>query len=213
MYHPRLDYRTKEAKSYTLWIDTFLSPYVKKGTRLLELGCGTGKQTFRAESIGAAATGIDLSEIGIEKAKEIAEAIGSPAEFVVGDFLKTPFSENSFDIVLLPKIITSLSYTDFEKLVIEVCRILVKDGLFINTMRESTPDPEGKEVDLLSGSQVDLLTIPEIGAFEGRSFHWSIGFANFIITKYLEFHKITQMDAMSYMLCYKKNSTEAIPCA
>jgi ubiquinone/menaquinone biosynthesis C-methylase UbiE len=204
MYHPRLDYRTEEAKKYTKWIDTFLSPYIRQGIRLIELGCGTGKQSFKAETLSAVVTGIDRSAIGIQKAEEIATAIGSSVSFIVGNFLEMPLDDDSFDIVLLHKAIVNLGYADFEKLAAEIRRILVKGGLFINTMREWSLDMENKEVDLLAGSQKDILTFPNVGEFEERSFHWTIGYANYIATKFLGFHNFTRMDEKSFLLCYKK---------
>lgn len=78
--HPRLDFRTDEAKSYVRWMDDYMKPYVLKDCRFLDVGCASGKHTFKAEELGARDFGIDCSRKAIEKAQWIAEEIASSSD-------------------------------------------------------------------------------------------------------------------------------------
>ena len=70
------------------------------GTRALDLCCGTGDITFALAQRGADATGLDFSPQMLEVAGErnLKSEI-SNLKFMEGDAQKTPFAENTFDIV------------------------------------------------------------------------------------------------------------------
>ena len=70
------------------------------GTCALDLCCGTGDLTFALAQRGADATGLDFSPQMLEVAGErnLKSEI-SNLKFMEGDAQKTPFAENTFDIV------------------------------------------------------------------------------------------------------------------
>ena len=72
------------------------------GTRALDLCCGTGDLTFALAQRGADATGLDFSPQMLEVAGErnLKSEI-SNLKFMEGDAQKTPFAENTFDIVTI----------------------------------------------------------------------------------------------------------------
>jgi ubiquinone/menaquinone biosynthesis C-methylase UbiE len=74
-------------------IDT-LAP--ASGDSWLDLACGTGAIAERAAAAGAAVTGLDLSPVLIETAKERATEQGLDIEYVVGDAENLPFEDGSF---------------------------------------------------------------------------------------------------------------------
>lgn len=67
---------------------------------LLDAGCGTGEHALLAASRGARATGVDLSPVAVERAREKAVVRGLSAEFSVGDILDLPLPARGFDVVL-----------------------------------------------------------------------------------------------------------------
>ena len=67
-----------------------------KNKKILFAGCGDGFECILAVKKGAKVVGIDISEKGIELARENC----SEAKFLVMDFEKTGFKNNSFDIVI-----------------------------------------------------------------------------------------------------------------
>ncbi len=108
--------------------------------RVLEIGCATGYTSCMiAEQFGCQVTGIDLSEILIDKAKERANNRGlTNARFQVANAMNLPFDDNTFDAVyavaltgLLPQ--KEKAYKEFERVVkpdgmISTLDLFAKDG-------------------------------------------------------------------------------------
>ncbi|MFN0136885.1 MAG: class I SAM-dependent methyltransferase [Phycisphaerae bacterium] len=67
--------------------------------RILDVGCGTGRNIMIAKHVGAREyVGLDYSAASIEIAKRVAAEDGmASASFVEGDLFKMPFPDNSFD--------------------------------------------------------------------------------------------------------------------
>jgi cyclopropane fatty-acyl-phospholipid synthase-like methyltransferase len=58
--------------------------------RVLDVGCGSGEHALLAATIGLQATGVDVSQVAIERARAKARQRGLLAEFLVGDVLDLP---------------------------------------------------------------------------------------------------------------------------
>ncbi len=69
------------------------------GDRWLDLACGTGAIAERACAAGANVTGLDLSPVLIETAKERASEQELSVDYVVGDVENLSFDDASFDKV------------------------------------------------------------------------------------------------------------------
>ena len=67
------------------------------GDRWLDLACGTGAIAEGAAAAGAQVTGLDLSPVLIDTAKERAAEQGLEIDYVVGDAEKLAFDDASFD--------------------------------------------------------------------------------------------------------------------
>ena len=77
---------------------------VKKEKQILDVGCGAGHTAcLIAEQHGAHVTGIDISEVMIDKANERAQRMGlmTMVEFRTADAYQLPFGNDCFDIVLI----------------------------------------------------------------------------------------------------------------
>jgi SAM-dependent methyltransferase len=68
--------------------------------RVLDVGCGTGEHALLAAGLGLEATGIDLAEAAIERARQKAAQRGLEARFVVGNVLDLTGLGGRFDTVL-----------------------------------------------------------------------------------------------------------------
>jgi SAM-dependent methyltransferase len=73
--------------------------FVPVGSRLLDVGCGSGQLALLASRGGADATGVDIAENLIERAQERARVEGLGAHFRLADAEDLPFADAGFDIV------------------------------------------------------------------------------------------------------------------
>jgi methyl halide transferase len=73
-----------------------ISKHGIKPCRALDIGCGTGTNSVWLAQQGFEATGIDLAPLAVERAKELAQAAGVVAHFVVADVLRLPDPDQPF---------------------------------------------------------------------------------------------------------------------
>lgn len=75
----------------------YLEPYLQPGLTLLDVGCGPGTITaeFAERLAPGRVVGLDAAAAVLDQAR----AIGSAAEFVVGDAYDLPYEDGTFDIV------------------------------------------------------------------------------------------------------------------
>lgn len=102
----------------------FLLPELKKEDRVLDLGCGSGRDCLFLARRGFEVTGIDISDVAIQKAKEKAEKEDLDVKFDVGNIENLPYKNKSFDKTISAY---TISDTNIKKVVKENHRVL-KDG-------------------------------------------------------------------------------------
>ena len=73
---------------------------VTPGTRLLDVGCGSGQLALIAARAGAHVTGCDISTNWLEKARERAAFEGLDVTFEEGDAESLPYEDGQFDMVV-----------------------------------------------------------------------------------------------------------------
>jgi len=125
-----------------------------EATQILDLGCGNGLTSFEMAEIFPQAflIGLDISDIEVERAQAIRNSFGlKNCQFMKHDLRDNlPFSNESFDLVLLIDIIEHVG--DDRKVLREVSRVLKPEGFVII----SVPTPNYPK-------------------FFGRKFHYEIG--------------------------------------
>jgi ubiquinone/menaquinone biosynthesis C-methylase UbiE len=96
------------------------------GGQLLEVGCSMGTDLLQLARRGFSVTGIDLTETGIELAKQRFALYGYAADLRVGDAEKLMFKDGTFEVVYSFGV---LHHTpDTEKAVREVWRVVREGG-------------------------------------------------------------------------------------
>lgn len=214
--HPRLDYRTSEAQSYTARLRPLLSGRIHPGCRAFDLGCGAGKFTFEMERLGAQAIGLDCSEGAIRLAREIAQKMGSSAEFLVGTFESIPFPENSFDLVLFPKNIIECSYDEMDSIARQVRRILRSEGKFCLEMADGLERLQkthglGAGFETITGLRQTTIDVPDEGIYAYESAFWTVAFARFVVSRHLIFTRMEPVEGQSFFLEFIKQKDPESP--
>lgn len=108
---------------------------LQPGTRLLDLGCGTGSSAWLASSLaGVRVTGLDTSDGALARARSRGSSEGNVSRaaidgahptFVRGTATDLPFEDSSFDVVLAECVLSTL---DKDQAIAEVHRVLTPGG-------------------------------------------------------------------------------------
>ena len=69
--------------------------------RALDLGCGEGRNAVWLASQGWTVTGVDFSEVGLEKARRLAEAQGVPVEWKLAALRTYTPAAATYDLVVM----------------------------------------------------------------------------------------------------------------
>ena len=206
--HPRLDYRTEEARKCTDRLHPFLKKAIRSGDKVLDLGCGAGKFTFEMEQLGGLAVGLDCSQQAIHLAQQIASETGSSAKFYIGLYDNISFPDNYFDIVLFPSNIVECSYTEMDSIAYQIQKILQNKGKLYLEMQDGFEKCANGgfigEIDVATGKKQEFISIPEQGQFPYETTFWTVAFAKFIISRYLKLVTTERVDNKRYLLEFIK---------
>jgi 27-O-demethylrifamycin SV methyltransferase len=100
------------------------------GDRVLDVGCGTGRQACELADLGVRVLGITTSSRGVEAATELAAERGAPnARFERRDGMENGLESESFDVVWALE--SSHLMRDRPALLGECARVLVTDGRLV----------------------------------------------------------------------------------
>jgi ubiquinone/menaquinone biosynthesis C-methylase UbiE len=81
------------------FIPEFAQFAASRGLRVLEIGVGMGADYLEWLKAGAVATGIDLSQTSLERARQRCQARGYDPDLRVADAERMPFADDSFDVI------------------------------------------------------------------------------------------------------------------
>ncbi|WP_106766181.1 class I SAM-dependent methyltransferase [Paenibacillus faecalis] len=94
-------------------------------SRILEVGCGTGRTACYLAEKGYQVTAVDMHESMLNKARIRADAMGLDINFVQADVCSLPFEDEQFDFVIAESVTV---FTNAAESLSEYCRVLVKGG-------------------------------------------------------------------------------------
>ena len=123
------DWRFKENYFHRRMFDYFKGKIKNKNIKVLDCGCAPGNwaRWFR-EEFNARVFGVDISKIGLDQSKKKVP----DGKFVIADVRKTPFKNNTFDLIYHFGLIEH--FDDFLPILKENYRILKKGGKIILTV-------------------------------------------------------------------------------
>lgn len=104
-----------------------------KDKNVLDIGCGNGQYSVLFAMLGANVWGFDISSVGIDTAKKIAEAnnIQNKCNFCTQSASDMNYEDEKFDIIILHEVLHHLiKYPNVKE---EILRVLKKEGKVICT--------------------------------------------------------------------------------
>jgi ubiquinone/menaquinone biosynthesis C-methylase UbiE len=118
-------------------IDKLVRPYLRAGSRLLEIGCGAGNLLLKATVAGSYPIALDLSMQALtfvrSRLEEAQSGTEAPSGFActqaIGESL--PFHDNTFDCILLSEVVEHLEAPQIS--IREAMRVLCPGGRLLVT--------------------------------------------------------------------------------
>jgi SAM-dependent methyltransferase len=118
---------------------------VKRGTRLLDIGCGTGRHAFAAWKAGGSVVAVDASPDGLPDVVGMTGAMRAAGELVTadggvlaGDACALPFADGSFDAIVASEIFEHV--IDDDRAMRECARVLNRDGVLALSVPRTFPE-------------------------------------------------------------------------
>lgn len=102
---------------------------IPKSGKVLDAGAGRGSFAEYFVDDGYETTLLDSSEVALASAQSLFAQRKHKAEFVVGDVLRIPFEDASFDVVVSIGLLEH--FTDVSKAIDEQLRVLASGGMFV----------------------------------------------------------------------------------
>jgi len=111
-----------------------LTSWIKKGDKVLDIGCGTGALTLRAGKRGAKVKGIDINPelLKIAKKRVVKENLAQDIELCEMGIAELDGEElESYDVVMCGLSLSELTEDELSYALKEIKRVLRKDGLLL----------------------------------------------------------------------------------
>ena len=139
------------------------------GLNILDLGCGTGRNSNYLAELGNKVFGIDISKTAIDIAKSRASEMQlNNVSYIVGDIgASYPFVDNYFDLILDITSSNSLNEKERENYIKEAYRALKKGGyLFVRALCKDGDKNAKNLLKLSPGKEYDTYIIKELDLTE-----------------------------------------------
>jgi len=112
--------------------ERYLIKNIKKDSKILEVGCGTGRSLRQIIHLARSITAIDHDKKAIEKARRNFKNYQN-VRILLADAKRLPFKNNSFDTVIC--MTTFSNFGDYKiKILNEMCRVVKDNGMVIISM-------------------------------------------------------------------------------
>lgn len=106
-----------------------VSKLFSPGSRILDIGCGLGREAFALHDLGFEVVGIDISKEVISRVKQLSADKGYKILFSEYDGEHLDFPDNSFDVVLIWAQTLGLLYGDeLKSRYLSKCKRVLKTG-------------------------------------------------------------------------------------
>lgn len=128
--YPQLDWRSLKAN--TSFIKE-VQKVLKKGDKVLDLGCGIGRLSFALTKSGFELWGIDFAPTAIIRAKKLATRLGykTRTHFETGDALDLPYQKAFFNVIIDYGCLHHIKQKLWKRYLTNVMKVLKPDGYLV----------------------------------------------------------------------------------
>jgi ubiquinone/menaquinone biosynthesis C-methylase UbiE len=174
MEDPREALRLELKVDPRAWVQKYLAHRVRPGAEVLSVGCGPGVILSAVTDLDSSisATGIDVSEVRLQQAKERTRE-NSRLKFVCGDAQSMELRSNSFDLVYSRMLLQYLK--EKERAVSEMARVCKPGGTVLLQDLDGQllwHYPENPSVQRTLEKVVTALSATGFDPFVGRKLFW-----------------------------------------
>lgn len=175
MVKAQWDKRYKEERPYreelaSNPIPEFFERYKEelKDGKILDLGCGNGRNLRYIAQKGFKTYGIDISKEALTQLKETLEKEKLKAEIQQGSFYNLPYADKTFDCVVSMSVLQHNDWEGAKRSFAEISRVLKDGGLFLLRVRSTKRSLPEKRKDIRDHG---ITYIPETGSKAGIILH------------------------------------------
>lgn len=146
-------------------VETGIERYDATTLRVIDLGCGNGKNSVYLADRGAEVVGLDISPEAIAQAKKLAADTNVIVDFRVGSIGEPlPFADGQFNLALDMTVSHCLPPTERKNFISETARILEKDGrLFARLLCADGDRNVKKLLEVYPGPDKESYMLPDTG--------------------------------------------------
>jgi ubiquinone/menaquinone biosynthesis C-methylase UbiE len=116
-----------------MWEREVAYNYFPQNAKILDVGCGMGREAFNLYDMGFNIAAIDISEKAIIGAKKLASKSNRDITFLLTNGMDLPFEDNSFDVVILWNQTLGLIYSESNQVAfLKECKRVLRDNGIIS---------------------------------------------------------------------------------
>ncbi|MCK4671378.1 MAG: class I SAM-dependent methyltransferase [Candidatus Aegiribacteria sp.] len=123
----------------------FCDRYLKKGDRILDLGCGGGRNAAYLAGRGLQVYGVDIAQGAVEFCVKRLAQLQISGEFRQGTLDSIPFQDNEFAAVICIASLDHITLESARKSIAEIRRVLSDNGVVLLTF--DPPDTDEEKID------------------------------------------------------------------
>lgn len=144
-------------ENYEVLLDSVVKEAIKStadGAQILDIGIGTGNLSNKLYDLGYDITGVDQSRAMLE----VAKSKNSQLKVRLGEFMKLPFENKSFNTIVSTYAFHHLDDKEKEVAVEEMIRVLADDGVIvIGDLMFESDEAKNKIYATLTANEVDSI--------------------------------------------------------